>query len=174
MTRKPFTTTTWADLEGTGLVPDCRQRPGWGWSTQVDLAHELIEKLPHLDGGTARVLIDAVTAQLPVTLTWTTREASDDTIRTTTATVIVTQIIPPHEPAKGTPGHLRVRYWGFGHDVHLTDVVEADAPKTDYSWAPREDHASATERTLVGLIEEGIIDKRSALTALGVSTVEEA
>lgn len=33
---------------------------------------------------------------------------------------------------------------------------------------------SATERTLVGLIEEGIIDQRGALTALGLSTVDEA
>lgn len=148
MTR--FTPTTWdGTLGAVGLLPRreyLSQRQGVKakrplyWDDLHDLERELVDLSAtakelggwkrSLDVETAKHLVDACYGAYPVMVTWETRlggRYDQPTIETKTTAVIVDQIFAPRGDQ---PGRMHIRYCGFGHPVHLHEVVEAHVHDT--------------------------------------------
>ena len=136
-TRTPLTETTWSTLAGTGLRPGVeiedagRVRPLY-WSDLADLADEMSANTDgRLDAKSARVLVDFCHSGLPVQLTFQRR--SGDWIETMKVAAIVEYVFVTGHPASD---RIQVRYSGFGHSVHLSQIVSAASFENELTFTP--------------------------------------
>lgn len=127
----------WADLAGTGLHPnatierDGRERPLY-WSDTAALAAELVEMTGgRMDVQSARVLADFCHSGLPVQLTF--QRKVGDWIETMKVAAIVQYAFVTGHPSSD---RIQVRYSGFGHSVHLTDIVQARSFENELTFTP--------------------------------------
>lgn len=144
--RKPLTSTTWAKLSTTGLLPHLRldAKPLY-WDDLSDLEHELVALSATARGlagwkrslslETARSLVSACYSSYPVMVTWDTKMSDlhfgEQYIERKMTPVIIDQIIPP---SGNQPGHMPVHYCGFGHTISLHELVEAHVFDTVVTW----------------------------------------
>lgn len=126
-TRRPFTSTTWASIlaDQSYLSRNYARDHQLSWTHTADLAHELVERQPHLSIESSRVLTDFCPAQLPVMLTWT-MPLDDGRTETITTAVIVEYM---------SANVMHIRYSGFGHLVQLSRVVSAESFKTVVTYS---------------------------------------
>jgi hypothetical protein len=120
--RKPFTSVTLDSL-------DRRISRGVdvGWEEESDLAAELAE-VSNLTSEQGRTLIAAIRTGLPVLLTWDTMlnpaEFPRPVERKRTGVILDELSVPA-----GTPGTVRIAYWGFGHPIGLDQIRAAVVPE---------------------------------------------
>lgn len=151
MTRKPFTSTTWANLASTGLLPRAQHVRAHTdplyWTDLADLEHELVALSAaagwkrSLTLETAKSLVSACYGGYPVMLTWDIKMSElhfgEQHVERKRTAVIVDQIFPP---SGNQPGRMQIRYCGFGHDVYMHEVVEAHVFDTVTTWHSPEEN----------------------------------
>lgn len=124
-TRKPLTTTTWADFPNG--VYGARSLAGRhiGWAAQADLGYALADRT-HLSVEQARWLVEYCVAELPVVLTWETwigNRYEGWRVQRQTTTVIIESVTEPGHNPETYPGEARLRYCGFGHPIYLSEIL---------------------------------------------------
>lgn len=95
-----------------------------GWKVEHDWSVALEARDSRLDAKTYETLISAIRMGLPVILT---RRGS---LGVETSTVVVTAM-HVHESSPSA-SRIRVRYWGFGHEVWLGEIVSITTPEVTY------------------------------------------
>lgn len=104
-----------------GISYDHRQLP---FPARVDLSHDLAERegitLEH-----ARTLVEAACSGLPVTISWK-RDVLPGVADRATGVALVLRI---------SSGRLRLRCWGFEHNVFISDLLSVEVPQT--KWETR-------------------------------------
>jgi len=134
---KMLTDVTWAKADHM-LRRNTLLEKGWSWPEEVDLARHLAADLP-IPEAQARLLASAATSGNPVVLTWDTvlrnRYEPDVTERTTTTVTVQYVTHWPAEPEKQQPARVRIRYWGFEHDIYSTQIVDVRTPDTEQTFS---------------------------------------
>ncbi|QIG58263.1 hypothetical protein SEA_SKOG_111 [Gordonia phage Skog] len=103
-----------------------------GWEIEARWAQELADRSDKLDAKAYATLISAVRAGLPVVLatlaTFEGRQFRE--IRT----AIVDDLIVRGGTDRiiASADRLRVREWGFSHDVHLSQILSVSVPATSF------------------------------------------
>lgn len=107
------------------------------YRAEADDARELAEFDDRLTETQYRTLQAAIGGGLPVVLTI--REPGErPAARRVTAIVEYATIFPrtADDSTAGSGNLIRVRYWGFGHDVWIQDIVDLDTPEVEFINLP--------------------------------------
>ncbi|APU93143.1 hypothetical protein SEA_ROSMARINUS_39 [Mycobacterium Phage Rosmarinus] len=108
-----------------------------GYMAEADDARELAAFDDRLTEAQYRTLQAAIGSGLPVVLTI--REPGErPAARKVTAIVEYATIFPRNadDPTAGSGNLIRVRYWGFGHNVWLQDIIDLDTPEVEFIDLP--------------------------------------
>ena len=131
-TGSPFTEYTWETL-GLQYGRDLhRDQAEIGWMGQHDLSVELWRTVEHWDFESAASAVEAAGSHLPVLITWTNRFMNQVEVHTGYAIIEHVAMSPRQDP------RLRLRYSGFGHYVHASQVrtIEQAGVALTYQPAP--------------------------------------
>lgn len=129
-TEQPFTETTWDALGGMYGRDETRETIGW--MGQHDLSVQLWKAVPHFDYESAASAIEAAGSHLPVRIVWTNPFNGQVEVHDGYAVIEYVVLNPASDP------RLRLRYSGFSHYVHASQVrtIEQVGVSTSYEPAP--------------------------------------
>lgn len=126
---KPLSDATWANHHN---------QVGNGDLQSWTVAHDLAVQLWQADSNTltwpqARELVSAASNGNPISITWDTRmgdTSRGERIETTTAMAVVDYLVV----MPGNSDRVRLRYWGFGHYVYLSQITGMEVPQLEVSY----------------------------------------
>lgn len=134
-TPNAFTDITWESL-GHQYGRAIHNAPNLSWMAQHDLSVELWRTVKHWDYESAASAVEAAASHLPVLITWTQRLGADlgNQVEVNTGYVIIEYVAMSPQ---GDP-RLRLRYSGFAHYVHASQVrsIEQVGVSATYEPAP--------------------------------------
>ncbi|QAX95578.1 hypothetical protein I5H03_gp068 [Mycobacterium phage Nibb] len=96
-----------------------------GWQAQNALASEAAEADGHLDAAGWRTLLAAIANGLPVVIVYRERDGKR---RKVTARVEYAVV----HPEANVSARMRLSYWGFGHDVYVSDIESVATPDVEF------------------------------------------
>lgn len=103
------------------------------WTESHDLAVQLWKSPDNtLTWPQARALVSAASNGLPLILTWETPFGDNEVEVHTTAVVVDRLSVWP-----GRSDRVRVKYWGFAHDVYLSRVTDVLVPSQTTTYRKR-------------------------------------
>ncbi|QJD50441.1 hypothetical protein SEA_CHRIS_39 [Mycobacterium phage Chris] len=95
------------------------------WQAQSALATEAAEADGHIDAAGWRTLVVAIGKAMPVVIVYRERDGK----RRKMTVLVDYAVVHPECPAGN---RIRVRYWGFAHDVHLSAVESVATPDVEF------------------------------------------
>lgn len=131
-TEQAFTETTWESMDGMYGRHESRQTVSW--MGQHDLSVQLWKAVPHFDYESAASAVEAAGSHLPVRIVWTNPFMGKTEVHDGYAIIEYVTMNPTSDP------RLRLRYSGFSHYVHASQVrtIEQVGVSTRYESAPVE------------------------------------
>ncbi|QIQ63318.1 hypothetical protein SEA_SETTECANDELA_202 [Mycobacterium phage Settecandela] len=110
------------------------------WMRQHDMATELNEMSSLLTVQQWGTVLSAIRTGLPVKMTWDTKLGNEFYTRPIERKTVMVIIKSVHVYDQDS-GHIRVQYWGFGHEVFLKNVRFLDAAEAEVEFLTEEDAA---------------------------------
>ncbi|ASR85923.1 hypothetical protein SEA_PEANAM_39 [Mycobacterium phage Peanam] len=111
------------------------------YMTEAADARQLVEFDDRLTEAQYRTLLTAIRTSLPVVLV-TRGRLGGKAVHTRKTVVVEYASIHPRsdsDPTAGSGNLIRVRYWGFGHNEWLQDIVSIETPDVEFVDAPEAD-----------------------------------
>lgn len=96
------------------------------YMAEAELARQAADMSGALDAQAWRTLLAAIRTGLPVVLTRRDRANSGREVRETITTIVKYACVSPGQ------GSIRLSYWGFGHEQHVSQIVAVGTPDTSY------------------------------------------
>lgn len=102
-----------------------------GYMEEAALAREIVEADDRLPLAAWRTLLAAIRGGLPVVLV-TRERIGGRPVRQRKTVLVEYAVVHGGDAVALSSNTLRVRYWGFEHNVWLADVVEVSTPDVEY------------------------------------------